>query len=138
MAYLLVFGIIVAFTLATASLYRYGNVQRQHILVTLSVLIAWSFSFMIVFTIPLDVTNVNIDYENYNFTYDLCHWPNISFFSLRRCIANVYTKKMTHSKCSLAQNPQGTQRMIAKSHGEWYPMMYFQVYGDSFIGHRSF
>lgn len=59
MAYLLVFGIIVAFTLATASVYRYGNVQRQHILVTLSVLIAWSFSFLIVFTIPLDVTSVN-------------------------------------------------------------------------------
>lgn len=60
MAYLLVFGIIVAFTLATASLYRYGNVQRQHPLVTLSVLIAWCFSFLIVFTIPLDVTSVSV------------------------------------------------------------------------------
>lgn len=60
MAYLLVFGVIVALTLATASLYRYGNVQRQHPLVTLSVLIAWCFSFLIVFTIPLDVTSVSI------------------------------------------------------------------------------
>lgn len=58
MAYLLVFGIIVALVLATASLCRYGNVQRQHPLVTLSVLTAWSFSFLIVFTIPLDVTSV--------------------------------------------------------------------------------
>lgn len=62
MAYLLVFGIIVAFTLATASLYRYGNVQRQHPLVTLSVLTAWCFSFLIVFTIPLDVTSVRIQH----------------------------------------------------------------------------
>lgn len=60
MAYLLVFGVVVALTLATASLYRYGNVQRQHPLVTLSVLIAWCFSFLIVFTIPLDVTSVSI------------------------------------------------------------------------------
>lgn len=59
MAYLLTFGIIFALTIATASLYRYGNVQRQHILVTISVLTAWCFSFLIVFTIPLDVTSVS-------------------------------------------------------------------------------
>lgn len=61
MAYLLVFGIIAALTLATASLYRYGNVQRQHPIVTLSVLTAWCFSFLIVFTIPLDVTSVSVE-----------------------------------------------------------------------------
>lgn len=59
MAFLLVFSVIVALILATASLYRYGNVQRQHPIVTLSVLTAWSFSFLIVFTIPLDVTSVS-------------------------------------------------------------------------------
>lgn len=59
MAFLLAFSIIVALILATASLYRYGNVQTQHPIVTLSVLTAWSFSFLIVFTIPLDVTSVS-------------------------------------------------------------------------------
>ncbi|XP_017142332.1 LMBR1 domain-containing protein 2 homolog [Drosophila miranda] len=57
MAYLLTFGIIAALCLASISLYRYGNIPRQHILVTLSVLTAWCFSFLIVFTIPLDVTS---------------------------------------------------------------------------------
>ncbi|XP_034117995.1 LMBR1 domain-containing protein 2 homolog [Drosophila albomicans] len=57
MAYLLTFAVIVALFLASVLLYRYGNIQRQHILVTLSVLTAWCFSFLIVFTIPLDVTS---------------------------------------------------------------------------------
>ncbi|XP_052856041.1 LMBR1 domain-containing protein 2 homolog [Drosophila gunungcola] len=57
MAYLLTFGIVTALFLASISLYRYGNIPRQHILVTLSVLTAWCFSFLIVFTIPLDVTS---------------------------------------------------------------------------------
>lgn len=56
--YMLVISVVVALWLATVSLYRYGNVQRQHPIVTLSVLIAWSFSFLIVFIIPLDVTSV--------------------------------------------------------------------------------
>ncbi|XP_065095820.1 LMBR1 domain-containing protein 2 homolog [Ochlerotatus camptorhynchus] len=57
MAYLLVFSICLALLLASISLYRYGCVQRQHPIVTFSVLTAWSFSFLIVFTIPLDVTS---------------------------------------------------------------------------------
>lgn len=59
MAYLLTFGVIGSLFLASLMLYRYGNIPRQHILVTLSVLTAWCFSFLIVFTIPLDVTSVN-------------------------------------------------------------------------------
>ncbi|XP_053679357.1 LMBR1 domain-containing protein 2 homolog [Anopheles nili] len=57
MAYLLVFSICLALLLASISLYRYGCIQRQHPIVTFSVLTAWSFSFLIVFTIPLDVTS---------------------------------------------------------------------------------
>lgn len=60
MAYLLVFSICLALLLASISLYRYGCIQRQHPLVTFSVLTAWSFSFLIVFTIPLDVTSVSL------------------------------------------------------------------------------
>ena len=57
--YLLVFSVISAFALSSGFLYRYGNIQRQHPIVTISVLIAWAFSFLIVFTIPLDVTSVS-------------------------------------------------------------------------------
>lgn len=57
MVYLLVFSICFAVILASAALHRYGKIQTQHLIVSLSVLIAWSFSFMIVFTIPLDVTS---------------------------------------------------------------------------------
>ncbi|XP_063706865.1 LMBR1 domain-containing protein 2 homolog [Culicoides brevitarsis] len=57
MVYLLVFSICFAVILALVALYRYGKIQTQHLIVSFSVMIAWSFSFMIVFTIPLDVTS---------------------------------------------------------------------------------
>uniref|UniRef100_U5EYB4 Putative conserved plasma membrane protein n=1 Tax=Corethrella appendiculata TaxID=1370023 RepID=U5EYB4_9DIPT len=89
MAYLLVFSICLALILAGSSLYRYGSIQRQHIIVTISVLTAWSFSFLIVFTIPLDVTstvyrqclqvhnitNLSTDDSGNESTKDVCQKP---------------------------------------------------------------
>ncbi|XP_055373829.1 LMBR1 domain-containing protein 2 homolog [Condylostylus longicornis] len=57
MAYLLIFAVIIALFLAGLFLFRYGNIPRQHPIVTFSILIAWCFSFLIVFTLPLDVTS---------------------------------------------------------------------------------
>lgn len=55
----LIVDIIVAFILAAGLLYRYGNWQRHHFLVTLAVLISWYFSLLIVFVLPLDVSSVS-------------------------------------------------------------------------------
>lgn len=60
MAYLLGFAIGLALVLSSMSIWKYGNVPRQHPLVTLSVFTAWSFSFLIVFSIPLDITSVSV------------------------------------------------------------------------------
>ncbi|CAH0727923.1 unnamed protein product, partial [Brenthis ino] len=49
--------IISAFILAATLLYRYGDCYRNHILVTVSVLTAWYFSFVIMFILPLDVSS---------------------------------------------------------------------------------
>ena len=38
-------------------LHQYGNLRKQHILVTLAVFISWFFSFLIIFILPLDVSN---------------------------------------------------------------------------------
>lgn len=56
---LLVTEIVCAFILAACILYRYGNWYRHHIFVTLSVLLAWYFSFLIIFVLPLDVSSVS-------------------------------------------------------------------------------
>ncbi|XP_011307481.1 LMBR1 domain-containing protein 2 homolog [Fopius arisanus] len=53
----LVTEIVLAFCLAATLLYRYGNVFRNHIVVTLSVLVAWYFSLLIIFVLPLDVSS---------------------------------------------------------------------------------
>ncbi|KAF2367984.1 LMBR1-like membrane protein [Trinorchestia longiramus] len=53
----LTFEIILTFFIAACVLYRYGNWYRHHILVTVAVLIAWYFSMLIVFVLPIDVSN---------------------------------------------------------------------------------
>lgn len=55
----LVTEIVLAFCLTTTLLYRYGNILRHHIVVTVSVLIAWYFSLLIIFVLPLDVSSVS-------------------------------------------------------------------------------
>lgn len=51
--------VVVTFCLAAGLLYHYGNCMRHHIVVTVAVLIAWYFSFLIVFVLPLDVSSVS-------------------------------------------------------------------------------
>nr|CAD7568702.1 unnamed protein product [Timema californicum] len=49
--------VVVTFCLAVGLLYKYGNLMKNHIIVTVSVLIAWYFSFLIIFVLPLDVSS---------------------------------------------------------------------------------
>ncbi|KAG8240378.1 hypothetical protein J437_LFUL002519 [Ladona fulva] len=49
--------VVVTFVVASGLLYRYGNWFKHHIIVTISVLIAWYFSFLIIFVLPLDVSS---------------------------------------------------------------------------------
>ena len=52
-----VFDVLVTLLLSGYLLYSYGNWMRHRLAVTLAVLIAWYFSFLIIFIIPLDVSS---------------------------------------------------------------------------------
>ncbi|XP_023240125.1 LMBR1 domain-containing protein 2-like [Centruroides sculpturatus] len=52
----LVTEICCTFFVAALLLHRYGNWSQHHILVTINVFIAWYFSFIIIFILPLDVS----------------------------------------------------------------------------------
>ena len=54
---LFVFDVIATLILSGTLLYNYGNWLRHRFLVTLAVLIAWYFSFLIIFILPLDVSS---------------------------------------------------------------------------------
>lgn len=56
----LVVEIICTCCLAAFLLHRYGDLRKQNILTTLTTFIAWYFSFLIVFVLPLDVSSVSI------------------------------------------------------------------------------
>ncbi|XP_074642246.1 G-protein coupled receptor-associated protein LMBRD2-like isoform X2 [Tubulanus polymorphus] len=53
----LVVEILLVGSLAAFLLNRYGNWRKQHVIVTLATFIAWYFSFMIIFILPLDVSS---------------------------------------------------------------------------------
>lgn len=55
----LVVEVLLTFVVAAVVLYRYGNWYRHYLVVTVSVLVAWYFSMLIVFILPLDVSNVS-------------------------------------------------------------------------------
>ena len=45
--------------LAAALLHRYGNWKKQTLLVTVAAFMSWYFSLLIIFVMPLDVSNVS-------------------------------------------------------------------------------
>ncbi|KAI4460461.1 hypothetical protein MML48_5g00012515 [Holotrichia oblita] len=51
----LISKLLLSFIIASSVLYRYGNWFRHHVIVTLIVLLAWYFSLLIIFALPLDV-----------------------------------------------------------------------------------
>ncbi|CAB0016956.1 unnamed protein product [Nesidiocoris tenuis] len=53
----LIADVVLTFCLAAGILYKYGNIKKQNGIVTFAVLIAWYFSFLIIFVLPLDVSN---------------------------------------------------------------------------------
>ncbi|XP_050420972.1 LMBR1 domain-containing protein 2 homolog [Adelges cooleyi] len=48
--------VVFAFIFTTILLNRYGNWKTQNVVVTLSVLIAWYFSLLIIFVLPIDIS----------------------------------------------------------------------------------
>ena len=55
----LIAEIACTFIVASFILFRYGDWFHHHLIVTISVLVAWYFSFLIIFILPLDVTSVS-------------------------------------------------------------------------------
>ncbi|XP_014246482.1 LMBR1 domain-containing protein 2 homolog [Cimex lectularius] len=53
----LIAEVVFVFCLAVGILYKYGNLKKQNAFVTFAVLIAWYFSFLIIFVLPLDVSS---------------------------------------------------------------------------------
>lgn len=86
----LITEITATFFIAACILYRYGDWFRHHIIVTFSVLLAWYFSFLIIFILPLDVTSTayrQCIQEN-NLTLPLDNTTNTVFFDDEATFSN--------------------------------------------------
>ena len=52
---------VLALILAGYLLYRYANIRRQNPFATVTTLIVWFLSFVIIFLLPVDVSSVSND-----------------------------------------------------------------------------
>ncbi len=52
-----VFDVVVTLAMSSWLLFRYGDWMRHRVAVTVAVLVAWYFSFLIIFVLPLDVSS---------------------------------------------------------------------------------
>lgn len=52
--------LVTTFLLASFLLFQYGNWYKHHVFVTLSVLVAWYFSLLFVFVLPIDISGVSV------------------------------------------------------------------------------
>jgi hypothetical protein len=83
----LLFNIIFACVITLIFLYRCGNYRRQHPITTGAVFIAWSFSVLFVFLLPLDISLVNIL---------LTCFSDFYFYS-QGCLSRVYEKCLNNN-----------------------------------------
>lgn len=60
----LTFEILITFGLSALLLFRYGNWVTHNVITTLSVFVAWFFSFIVIFILPLDVSTVSSQVNN--------------------------------------------------------------------------
>lgn len=61
----LISKILLSFFISSTVLYRYGNWFRHRIFVTLTVLLAWFCSFLIIFALPLDIISTVYRQQNH-------------------------------------------------------------------------
>jgi hypothetical protein len=59
----LILNVIFSCLITLIFLYRCGNYRRQHPITTGAVFIAWLFSVLFIFLLPLDISHVNIHLE---------------------------------------------------------------------------
>ena len=103
--------------LAVLLLHRYGNWRKQHILVTLATFIAWYFSLMIVFIIPLDVSSVSL--------------INVFYFNLN------YLIKTTDNVLKNTGNEVYPQYRLQQQHGKWYKQNTINHYTINYYHHHQ-
>lgn len=51
--------LIIVFCLTLLLLNKYGNWRKHHLIVSISTLIGWYFSFLIILILPLDISIVS-------------------------------------------------------------------------------
>ncbi len=56
---ILIVEFLVALVLAGGLLHKYGDIRRQNPFVTVSTLVVWFLSFVIIFLLPVDVSSVS-------------------------------------------------------------------------------
>lgn len=111
----LVVEIICTCMLAAFLLHRYGDLRKQHVLVTLATFIAWYFSLMIIFILPLDVSLT---------FYRQCLFDNAAPTTPSPTTTSVAAGNLTHPPLTTPtlRSAQVVQRVVNSSVGVLSPL----------------
>ncbi|XP_042228373.1 LMBR1 domain-containing protein 2 homolog isoform X2 [Homarus americanus] len=90
----LVIEVLLTFFVAAVVLFQYGNWYRHHLVVTVAVLVAWYFSMLIVFVLPLDVSTTI--YETCRSDLDLSPARQLREVSSSAVTENNFTETILH------------------------------------------
>ena len=101
-----IFDIVATLALSSLLLYSYGDWFRQRLFVTLSVLLAWYFSFLIIFVLPLDVSSTKYRQclSNLNKSLEQEHHPVITEIDIHK-VRNSSFKPQTVDLEAHCQEP---------------------------------
>lgn len=61
--FILTVEFLLALFLAAYLLHKYGNIRKQNVFVTVSTLVVWFLSFVIIFLLPVDVSSVRREHS---------------------------------------------------------------------------
>ena len=74
--FVLLAEILFSFTISLLIIYYYGNILKQNLFVTISSLVVWFFSLVVIFLLPLDISSSFYDNcKAYNSSNHSCHLP---------------------------------------------------------------
>lgn len=125
-----IFDILFSCLITLFFLYRCGNLRRQHPITTIAVFIAWFFSVLIVFILPLDISLVGEHQRSLSLTREDSH--------SRRCIVIVRQMQQRRRRRPLRSHRTVLQQIDVLVRGRTSIQPSIEVSGQWSIGHRRF
>lgn len=105
-----VFDVCVTLLLSGCLLYSYGDWMRHRVFVTVAVLVAWYFSFLIIFILPLDVSSTS--YKQCRAGDNSTLLTNLAVTTTTTTIAPGFVRSLNETSSSSSLHPDDVASVV--------------------------